>query len=230
MKLEQGQEGSHHSADPSPFADPSSHPVDFSSLGGLGNLSNLSNTDLGQGGFSEAKRSQSNQVSRASSVKGTSKGTASSNRGNYTAPNSAGLDGSGFPYSGGQATPDSLTTSGAATPFNYPNDPRSNQLSPHSNIHQSMNGLSLDLNSITRSLSGPSYPSGTLPHIVEASHDRTGDIDWSLPQLDSHDDYSTSHYQSNSGGHHQHIKADPHYSSGAFNMPHKYPPYQATKQ
>ena len=49
----------------------------------------------------------------------------------------------------GQATPDSLTTSGAATPFNYQNDPRSNQLSPNTSMSHSMNGL--DLNSMSRS-------------------------------------------------------------------------------
>jgi len=230
LKLEQGLEGSHHSANPSSFADPSSQSVDFSSFAGLGNIPDLSNTDLGQPSFAEAQRTQSTQISRTSSVKGAGKGTASSNRNHYSAPNSASLDGSGFSYSGGQATPDSLTTSGAATPFNYSTDPRSNQLSPHTNLHQSLNGLSLDLNSITNSLSGPSYSSSTLPHIVEASHDRTGDIDWSLPHLDSSDDYSNAQYQSNSSNHHQHIKVEPQYSSGAYNMPHKYPTYQAAKR
>jgi len=230
LKLEQGLEGSPHSPDPSPFADPSSHSVDFSSLAGLGNMSDLSNPDLGQPSFAETQRTHSTHISRTSSVKGAGKGTTSSNRSNYTAPNSAGLDGSGFSYSGGQATPDSLTTSGAATPYNYSNDPRSNQLSPHSNLHQSLNGLSLDLNSITNGLSGPSYSSSSLPHIVEASHDRTGDIDWSLPHLDSNDEYANAQYQSNSSNHHQHIKTEPQYSSGAYNMPHKYPTYQTAKQ
>ena len=192
-------------------------------------MSNPSTADLAQPIFSETQRPRSTQISRASSVKVTSKGTASSNRGSYTAPNSAGLDGAGFPYSGGQGTPDSLTTSGAATPFNYSSDHRSNQLSPHSSIHQSLNGLSLDLNSITRSLSGPSYSSGGLPHIVEASHDRTGDLDWSLSHLEGNDDYSTTAYPNHPSGHHQPIKPEPQYSAGAFNMPQKYPAYQTAK-
>lgn len=203
--------------------------MDFAAMSGLGSISNLSNTDLAQPSFSEAQRPQSNHISRANSVKGPSKSTSSGNRGSYTAPNSAGLDSAGFSYSGGQATPDSLTTSGAATPFNYSNDPRSNPLSPHSSMNQSLTGLSLDLNSITRSLSGPNYSSGALPHIVEASHDRTGGVDWSLPHLDGSEDYSTAQYHNHTTGHHQTIKPDPHYSAGTFNMPHRYPSYQATK-
>ena len=227
--MEQSQDGPYHSATQPSLADSSSHPLDFSSIHNFGNMSNPSTADLAQPSFSERQRPHSTQISRASSVKVTSKGTASSNRGSYTAPNSAGLDGAGFPYSGGQVTPDSLTTSGAATPFNYSSDPRSNQLSPHSSIHQSLNGLSLDLNSITRSLSGPSYSSGSLPHIVEASHDRTGDLDWSLSHLEGNDEYSTTAYQNHSSGHHQPIKPEPQYSAGAFNMPQKYPAYQAAK-
>ena len=229
LKLEQDQDGSYHSSTQSTLVEPSTHSLGLAAMNGLGSISSLSSTDLAQSSFSESQRPLSTQLSRANSFKGLGKGVTSTSRGNYTAPNSAGLESAGFSYSGGQATPDSLTTSGAATPFNYSNDPRSNQLSPHSSIHQSLSGLSLDLNSITRSLSGPSYANGVLPHIVEASHDRTGDMDWSLPHLEGSEDYTNGQYQTSSNDHHQPIKADPGYSSSAFNMPHRYPSYQATK-
>lgn len=225
MKLEQSQEDALNSAASSTFTT-SSHTADFS-FTGLSTLSTLSDPDLRNS--SHSRQPASNQMSRASSVKRTTQGTVSS-KGNHSAPNSASLDGSGF-YSGGQATPDSLTTSGAATPFNYPSDPRSNQLSPNTTIHSSMNGLSLDLNSISRSLANPSYSSGPLPHIVEASQDRSGVFDWSLQHLDGNEDYTTSQYHSNAGGHHQHIKPEPgNYNTGAFNLPPKYASYQTAKQ
>lgn len=228
LKLEQSQEEPLNSATSSAFTTSSSHSADFS-FTGLSTLSTLSDPDLRNSSYN--RQPASNQISRASSVKRTTQGTVSSNKGNHSAPNSASLDGSGF-YSGGQATPDSLTTSGAATPFNYPNDPRSNQLSPHTTIHSSMNGLSLDLNSISRSLANPSYSSGPLPHIVEASHDRSGEFDWStLQHLDGNEEYTTSQYHSNAGGHHQHIKPEPgNYHSGAFNLPQRYASYQTAKQ
>lgn len=224
LKLEQSQEESLNTAHSSAFGNSSSHSGDFS-FTSLSNLSSLSDPDLRTSSYDR------DQISRASSVKRTTQGTVSSNKGNHSAPNSASLDGSGF-YSAGQATPDSLTTSGAATPFNYSNDPRSNQLSPNTTINSSMNGLSLDLNSLSRSLANPNYSSGTLPHIVEGSRDRSGDFDWSsLQSLDANEEYTTSQYHSQTAGHHQHIKPDPgNYHSGAFSINQKYNPYQAAKQ
>lgn len=227
QKLEQSRdEEPLHSATSSTFEPPTSHSADFN-FSSVGNLSNLSNTDLHTP--SHNRPPASNRVSRKNSLKRT--GTASSNKANYTAPNSASLDGSGF-YTGGQATPDSLTTSGAATPFNYSGDPRSNQLSPSANINSSMNGLSLDLNSISRSLTNPSYSNASLPHIVEASHDRSSDFDWSSYQpMEGHDEYSNSHYHSNAGGAHPHFKTEPgNFHSGNFSLPQKYAGYQNTKQ
>lgn len=201
-------------------------PAEFS-LAAFHNVPELNSLDVGQSNFSDGQQPNSNQLSRTNSIKGMSKSTPASSRSNFTAPNSAGFDSSGFPYSGGQATPDSLTTSGAATPFNYQNDPRSNQLSPNTNIHQSMSGL--DLNSVTRSLSGPSYSTGTLPHIVEHSNDRPNGMEWPLHHAEEHDDYS-------SGGHYHaintqpHIKSEMNYSNGSFSLDQHYPPFHASTQ
>ena len=181
--------------------------------------------DVGQSSFPEGQQSNSNQLSRASSYKGIGKNTPASTRGNFTAPNSAGFDNAGFPYSGGQATPDSLTTSGAATPFNYQNDARSNQLSPNTNVSQSMNGL--DLNSIGRSLTGPSYSAGPIPHIVEHSHDRSNDMPWPLEHTEEHDDYTNAHYHSNENTQ-QNIKKEMNYSNGSFSIAQNYPPFHAS--
>ena len=205
------------SAPPNQITDPSNYGIsDFH------NVSELNDLGYGHAGFNEGPSSSSNQLSRASSVKGMGKSTPASARGNFTAPNSAGFDGAGFPYSGGQATPDSLTTSGAATPFNYQNDPRSNQLSPNTSMSHSMNGL--DLNSISRSLTAPSYPAGTLPHIVEHSHDRSNDITWPLDHAGEQEDYTGGNYHSHNNIQ-QNIKSEVHYSNGSFPLGHNYPPF-----
>ena len=199
-----------------------SDPADFG-MSNFHNVSELSDLDVGHSGFSEGQQANSNQLSRASSVKGIGKSTPASTRGNYTAPNSAGFDSAGFSYSGGQATPDSLTTSGAATPFNYQNDPRTNQLSPNTHMNHSMSGL--DLNSISRSLTGPSYSAGSLPHIVEQSHDRPNDMNWPLEHAGEHDDYAGGHYHGNGN---PHIKTEMNYSNGSFSLAQTYPSFHAS--
>lgn len=208
--------------DTSALSNQISDPVDLG-MSNFHNVSELSDLDVGHSGLSEGQPVNSNQLSRASSVKGIGKGTPASNRGNYTAPNSAGFDSAGFSYSGGQATPDSLTTSGAATPFNYQNDPRTNQLSPNTHMNHSMNGL--DLNSISRSLTGPSYSAGTLPHIVGQSHDRPNDMGWPLEHAEEHDDYAGGHYNGNGN---TQIKTEMSYSNGSFSVAQNYPPFHAS--
>ena len=181
--------------------------------------------EAGQSNFSEGQQSHSNQLSRASSVKGMSKSTPTSARGTFTAPNSAGFDGSAFPYSGGQATPDSLTTSGAATPFNYPSDLRSHQLSPNTSISHSMGGL--DLSSIGR-IPGATYSTGTIPEIVDNSHDRSNGMDWPAHHTEEHETYSENQYQ------HPHmqpaIKTEVSYPSGSYPLSQQYPPFHVSTQ
>ena len=203
----------HHDSTDVGLAAPHTDPVP--QLNGLG---------AGQPEFPEGQRPRSNQVSRTNSVKDMSKSTPANGHGNYTAPSSAGLENYGFPYPGEQATPDSLTTSGVATPYNHQSDPRSNQLSPSTNINQSMHGL--DLSSISRSLSGPLHPTGTLPHIVEHSRDRSNDMDWPLSHANEHDDYSNGSIASTEGLQHN-IKSELNHSNGSFPLIDSYPSFQA---
>lgn len=86
-----------------------------------------------------------------------------------SAPSSYDL--SGLNYSG-QITPDSITTSGAATPYQYPHEFRANQFSSDTSFAP---GVPV--------LAAQSMPSGfgaPIPHILGSSHDRGNDLDWSM--------------------------------------------------
>ena len=85
-----------------------------------------------------------------------------------------------------------------------------------------MNGL--DLNSISRSLTGPSYSAGTLPHIVEHSHDRSNDMNWPLDHAGEPEDYNGGNYNGH-GNIQQNVKSEVNYSNGSFSLSHSYPPF-----
>lgn len=87
----------------------------------------------------------------------------------------------------GVATPDSVITSGAATPYTY-HDSRSNINSPgeaNFNLMRSYNGQS----------------NGSLPHIVSRNQ-LEGEIDWSHPLLSSAEDYPIYHSGTSTPHHH----------------------------
>lgn len=106
-----------------------------------------------------------------------------------------------YTYSTGHITPDSITTSGAATPYTYPHDARSNQIASEDQV---ANGLSLPSGPSGRPSAVSHYSAGSLPHII-GQNGRGHDIDWlshhGFPSQDEH-----GHSQYNSGmvtPHHQ---------------------------
>lgn len=76
----------------------------------------------------------------------------------------------GLNYSG-QITPDSITTSGAATPYQYPHELRAHQFSSDTSFAPGVPMLAAQ--SMPGSFGAP------VPHIVGSSHDRGNDLDWS---------------------------------------------------
>lgn len=201
--------------------------TDFAT-GSLNGAFDLSTLGLGPSGYSDESQSVSNRASRSSSVKRPSNSGLTANRANYGSSSSSGYDASGFAYSGGQITPDSITTSGAATPFPYPQEARPNQFASDTSFNQTTHGPAVDLSS--RASTGPSYTSGSLPQILESSHGRVNDVDWSsLFQSNAHDEYGNPQFQPSIESAHHNIKSEPEFSNGSFPIPSGYPPYLPTK-
>ncbi|KAI4138785.1 MAG: hypothetical protein L6R39_006606 [Caloplaca ligustica] len=151
-------------------------------------LQGLSNLGLGTGtaAYQEELQSFSNRASRASSIKRSSNGLTVSSRTTSGPSSITGAD-SGFSYSNGQATPDSMTTSGAATPYSIPHDGRI-PFSPDGNYHAT-NGSNLDLHNMSRPHSGPAYTASNHPHIISPANGSRHDLDLSLFSNNAHDDY-----------------------------------------
>lgn len=191
----------------------------------------LSTLGLGPSGYTDENQALSNQASRSSSVKRPSNGgLVGGGRGTYGGSSSSSYDATNFPYSGGQITPDSITTSGAATPFAYPQEPRPNQFASDTSFTQVSHGLPMDLNGSSRASTGSTYTNGSLPQIVESSHGRGNDVDWSsLFQPNTHDDYGNPQFHSTLDSSHQNIKSEAEFPAVPFTLPPGYPPYLPTK-
>ena len=135
------------------------------------------------------------QVSRPNSIKKSKRSTGSrSNRASLGIVNPSGFDPTSYGYVSGHVTPDSATTSGAATPFTYLHDSRSNQISP-SGAFSTANGSDMGFGGASRAPSSSNYSNGSLPHI--AGQRGGHDIDWhSFAPYSSHDTYSNMQYPS----------------------------------
>ena len=150
------------------------------------------------------------QVSRPNSVKESKPSNSSrSNRASLGIVNPA-YDPTSYGYGSGHVTPDSATTSGAATPFTYLHDSRSNQISP-SGAFNTGNGSDMGFSGSNRGPSSSNYTNGSLPHI--AGQRGGHDIDWpSYGPYNSNDDYSNIqqfHSGTNTPSTAQRIKSDP---------------------
>ena len=152
----------------------------------------------------------SDQVSRASSVKRAkaSTGTAS-NRTSLGIVNTSGYESASYAYSTGHVTPDSITSSGAATPYQYSHESRSNQLSPNGTFNSPVNGTSLTFPSVSSAPPTSNHIPGSLPHIRGGA-----DFDWG--QFSSNDDYGNGTYHSGTNTPHR-IKSEHDFTS--FQMP-----------
>ena len=146
---------------------------------------------LGQPQYVES----ANQVSRPSSIKKAKRSTGShSNRASLGLVNTPAYDPANYGYVSGHVTPDSSTTSGAATPYNFQYESRSNQISPTGPYH-GINGRDIAFGGVSRAPTSSNYNNGALPHIAQG---RGGhELDWHpFPNFNSHDEYGNTHYHS----------------------------------
>ncbi|KAF6224765.1 hypothetical protein HO133_009959 [Letharia lupina] len=151
----------------------------------------INTLNLGQSQYVES----SDQVSRSNSIKKSKRSTGShSNRASLGLVNTSGYDPTSYGYVSGHVTPDSATTSGAATPYTYLHESRSNQISP-SGAYSTANGSDMVFAGVSRAPTSSNYNNGSLPHIAGQ---RSGhDIDWpSFSNYNSNDDYGNTQYHS----------------------------------
>lgn len=189
--------------------------TDFATVSLNGSF-DLSTLGLGPSGYSDESQSVSNRASRSSSVKRPSNGGLAGTRANYGSSSSSSYDTTGFAYSGGQITPDSsITTSGAATPFPYPQETRPTQFSSDTSFNQTSHGPAVDLGN--RASTGSNYTSASLPQILESTNSRVQDVDWSsLFPSNTHDEYGNPQFPPSIDSAHHSIKSEPEFPNGSF--------------
>ena len=193
---------------PSTVADQAQQVMPFTptSLDGSFDINALT---LGQSSYG----GDSNQASRSNSIKKSKKSGSTSNRASFGMTSTSGYDSSSYPYSG-HVTPDSITTSGAATPYTFQHESRANQLSPDGTFNHSANSLDLNFNGVSRPPTSSTYNHGTLPHIVGQTPSRGPDVDWSsIPPYASHDEYGNAQYHSGTNTPLHQIKTDTDFST-----------------
>ena len=191
----------------------------------LQNSLSLSNLRLGQPSYSEEQHGLPSSMSQPSNVNQASHPLNTSGRGPTGAPTSAGFDTSGFSNPTGHITPESVTTSGAATPYPYPQDSRPTQFSSDGPFNHTSNGQSLDLSGTSRPPPGSGYPGGSLPQIVESSQGHRNDLDWFFPS-GSQGEFGNHQVQSGIENSHQLVKSEPDFP---FSLAPEYAPFLQTK-
>lgn len=151
----------------------------------------MGNLSLNQQGFDD----RSNQVSRANSVTRSGMSTGShSNRASLGMINTSSYEPPGYAHSAGHDTPDSITTSGAVTPYTFHHDPRNIQLPGSEQFPTRSSDLSLIGSSRPSTSSNYDYP--TLPRIAGQGSSRGYNTDWSPYPYHSHDDYGSGPHHS----------------------------------
>ena len=141
--------------------------------------------------------SASAQVSRANSVTRSKRSTGSqSNRTSLGMMNASGYESTGYAPSTGHVTPDSITTSGAATPYTFPHEPRIVGLPENAAFPHTTNGDPAFATPSRPPTSG-TYNNGSLPHIVGHEPGRGFNPEWPhYPHYNSHEDYGSDHNHS----------------------------------
>lgn len=145
--------------------------------------------DFDQPNYAERPPSIARHMSRSNSMKR----KKLSIRTPHSARGSLGSAYESSAYSTGHVTPDSITTSGAATPYTtYQHEPRSNQLSPEAHFNHSFG-----LNGVSRGPTSSHYQVNSLPHIVGHLNGRGQETDWNnYPLYTSHDDFNNVQHPS----------------------------------
>lgn len=163
-------------------------PMEVFSPTSLDGSFDISTLNLGQAPYVDS----ASQVPGSNGAKKSKRSTGShSNRASLGLVNTSGYDPASYGYVSGHVTPDSATTSGAATPYTYQYESRSNQISP-TGAYNAVNGRDMGFGGVSRAPTSSSYNNGALPHI-RGGHD----VDWhSFPNFNSNDDYGNTQYHS----------------------------------
>ena len=174
----------------------------------------FNNLNLNQASYGDA----SNQVSRANSVKESNRSVGTrSNRASLGMVNTSGYESNGYGNSTGHITPESVTTSGAATPYTYHPEPRISQISENGAFAHIGNGT-LSYSAQNRPPTSSSYNHGSLPRIV--GQDTTRDfnnMEWpQVLQYQSHDEYGNGNHHSGTNTPLDREKDNPDFSNISF--------------
>ncbi|MCJ1342718.1 hypothetical protein MMC31_000906 [Peltigera leucophlebia] len=163
----------------------------------------LSALRIGASRYSDESQPISSRASRSNSVK-----RPSGSQTNCRDSSASSYDPIGYVYSGGRITPDSVTTSGAVTPFQYLQENRPGQFTnTDMPFIESIQVPGLEVTSRPPTVSG--YASGSLPQILESGNGRGTDIDWPpLFHSDTHENYGNAQFGSNMSSAHQLIKSE----------------------
>lgn len=173
--------------------------------------------ELGHASFGDSQRPSVTSMSRSNSVQKHKSSRNSSHRGSLGNAPTSSYD-PAMPYTNGHVTPDSITTSGAATPYTYPQESRSNQISPDGPISRAANGISLGLPAASRPTAPNHYSTGSLPHIVGQTNGRGTDLDWQSYSGLTQDDFSNSQYNVGPMTGHSQVKQEIDFSGLNQNM------------
>lgn len=178
---------------------PSSQPVGLVNFG-LDSLQ--SSFDFASPVYSDENQPISNRESRSSSVKRPNTSGAGANLGNLSVSSSSSYDTTGFGISG-QITPDSVTSSGAATPFLFSHDLRPNQLPSDASF---INGVPpMGGNKAGQMLSGSS---SSLQQIRESSESDGDNVYLKLLRGNTQDDLTSLQYHAINDSAPQAIKSE----------------------
>ena len=177
----------------------------------------MRNLDLSQAFSGDMSRPTVTSMSRSNSIKKAKTSRNSSHRGSLGTAPASGFD-TNFSISTGHITPDSITTSGAATPYTYPHETRSNQMSPDGPLNRSSSGVNLAVTSGARPSVSSHYSTGSLPQIVGQPNGRGNEVDWqNYPNFQSQDDFGHNQYHTGSMTPHQ-VKGDLDFSTIPHNL------------
>ncbi|KAI4163300.1 MAG: hypothetical protein LQ342_003035 [Letrouitia transgressa] len=191
----------------------------------------LNNLALGSTAYQEELQNFSNRGSGTNSdLKRSSNGiNIPSSRTASGPPSSIGGHDSTFSFSTGQVTPDSLTTSGAATPYSFHHDGRL-PFSPEGAYNATNSGSTLDIGTMSRPHSGPAFINQSHPHIMGSNNGSRPDLHEmsNLFPGQSHDEYH-QHYASHAEDSHPNIKTEASFTNVPYTVPDGYSPFAQSK-
>ncbi|KAL9636225.1 MAG: hypothetical protein Q9164_002951 [Protoblastenia rupestris] len=174
----------------------------------------LAGMGIDQQNYAEKQEPLANQVTRSNGIRKVSGMGTTSNRDSTSSLGTSVFDPTSSAFSTGHVTPDSVTTSGAATPYTYPHEARSSLNSPADASFSHSMGVGLGGSRLSTS---SVYANGNLPHI--AGQPRP-DFDWSsaFQSYTSNDEFGNGPYHSGTSTPHHNYKHDPDLTN-AFDWP-----------